>query len=143
MIVRGPKLHGEFLEAAAAAAAASADPPPVDGNNTKNKTKNKNKCDRQLEAVRTKKKIDLTAIGSRPNNALLEFLKCRTKFGAGYPQENRQQQHQEQHHQRCRALEKSYGNCHASVMGTGAFDGKKHCGDELREWLDCVRTAAS
>jgi hypothetical protein len=105
MIVQGPKIHEDFRG-----------------------TTEGTKCEKHLGIVRKKKKIDLEAIGSRSNNALLDFLKCQSGVRSKQSSTN---------NNLCGAIEKSYASCHASVMGTGNYSGKKHCGDELKEWLEC------
>ena len=90
------------------------------------------KCSKQFTAVSKKKHIDLEDIGSRPNNLMLEFLKCHTKVVQKTNQDTA-----------CKGLEKSYLSCHASVMGTGNFNGQKHCGEQLKEWLECCSSSAA
>ena len=89
--------------------------------------KSSKRCQKVLASLSKQKSIPLDAIGSRSNNLLLEVLKCQTKVLARARASP------------CKTVEKSYSSCHASVMGTGNFKGKKHCGEELGEWLDCVR----
>ncbi len=120
MIVNGREIHQEFSS-----------------HETTHKTSKR--CQKVLAALSKQETISLDAIGSRSNNLLLEVLKCQSKVllpatsagtssgGGGSP---------------CKKVEKSYQNCHASVMGTGNFKGKKQCGEELGEWLDCVRSAS-
>ena len=86
-------------------------------------------------ARRNKKKaVDLEAIGSRANNQLLDLLRCRNRFHA---RSNSSGQGS------CKAAESAYDACHSSVMGTGSFRGRRHCGRELGDYLECVVAAAS
>eukprot|EP00536_Pseudo-nitzschia_multiseries_P006162 jgi/Psemu1/286277/fgenesh1_pg.128_\ len=87
-------------------------------------------CEKYLAPLARKKKIDLEAIGSRPNNQLLDLLRCRVaKIQTANAED-------------CRSLARAYASCHASVMGTGSFGGRKHCGAELSGYLDCVLAGA-
>jgi hypothetical protein len=67
------------------------------------------------------KSVDISATGQRDNNELLKLLKCESK-------ENKI----------CLELEVAYTVCHGNVMGTGSYNGKKHCGEELAKLLQCV-----
>jgi len=99
MIVRGKRIHEDFIDS----------------------TSN-SKCEKLLKALSKKKSIPLTAIGSRSNNLLVDFLKCHTKvLSKDY----------------CKPVEKVYKGCHSSVMGTGNYNGAKDCGNELQEWMEC------
>jgi len=103
MIVEGPTIHEDLREV-------------VQGG----------RCETHLEAVHKKKTIDLAAIGSRPNNLLLAFLKCHKVIQSD-----------------CKDYIKAYTKCHGSVMGTGNYNGQKHCGDELKKWLECATFAST
>lgn len=85
-------------------------------------------------------------IGSRPNNILLDFLKCYTKVQAKKNVETQALSsngggvHVHVHDNdkdTCRSVEKSYNNFHLSVIGTGNYNGHKQCGDQLQDWLEC------
>mmetsp|Transcript_16461 Transcript_16461/g.33832 ORF Transcript_16461/g.33832 Transcript_16461/m.33832 type:complete len:117 (-) Transcript_16461:1228-1578(-) len=109
MIVDGRTIHGRFEESSRGS-----------------------RCEKHLGALRKKKAIDLESIGSRPNNLLLEFLKCRNKH-----QKSKNGGENNDTNGPCGAIEKAHAGCHASVMGTGSFGGRRHCGNELGEWLGC------
>lgn len=78
-------------------------------------------CEKYLKSIRRKKKLDLQSIGSQQNNNLLDLLFCQCKA-----------------RKKCREVKKIYSNCHRSIMGTGSFDGRKHCGDELEKLYECA-----
>mmetsp|Transcript_24124 Transcript_24124/g.71083 ORF Transcript_24124/g.71083 Transcript_24124/m.71083 type:complete len:99 (+) Transcript_24124:292-588(+) len=78
------------------------------------------KCESLLKALR-KKKIDLEATGHPPANALLKFLQCQVKATKS-----------------CVDKEKKYMNCHKAIMGTGSYNGRQNCGDEMAKLLSCV-----
>ena len=81
------------------------------------------KCQSYLKPLLKKKKdIQLKNIGSPSNNQLLDFVYCQFKVQK----------------QKCKKVEKVYRNCHSSVMGTGSFEGRKHCEDELNALIKCV-----
>ena len=79
------------------------------------------KCEKYLKPLTRKKKIDLHDIGNQQNNNLLDLLKCQCKAN-----------------KICTNDQKSYMKCHASVMGTGSFAGKKHCGEEMEVLFRCA-----
>ena len=80
------------------------------------------KCQKYLTPIlRKKKAIPLDSIGSPRNNQLLDFLYCQTKAS-----------------KTCKKADKAYRSCHASVMGTGSYDGRKHCADELEALFHCI-----
>ena len=81
------------------------------------------KCLKLLRQIR-KKTIDSTATGDKYNNILVSFLECQ-----GKTKENKKS---------CHKVLKTYRQCHSSVMGTGSFNGKKHCGDELLQLKTCI-----
>mmetsp|Transcript_1708 Transcript_1708/g.3118 ORF Transcript_1708/g.3118 Transcript_1708/m.3118 type:complete len:123 (-) Transcript_1708:92-460(-) len=80
------------------------------------------KCQTYVKSIsRKNKSIDLEAIGTKHNNHLVDFLRCQAKT-----------------RKQCSHIEKAYLKCHGSVMGTGSFQGNKHCGEELENFLNCV-----
>lgn len=79
------------------------------------------KCQAYAKSISRKKSIDLEAIGTPTNNHLVDFLRCQAKA-----------------RKKCTNVEKAYAKCHSSVMGTGSFQGKKNCGEELEKFLDCA-----
>lgn len=93
----------------------------IDGSAVNNSTEIAAKCEKYLKAITKKRKIDLQSIGSPPNNNFLDLLRCQCKVK-----------------KECKAVEKSYMKCHSSVMGTGSFDGRKHCGEELEKLSECA-----
>ena len=79
------------------------------------------RCVKYLKALE-KKTINLESIGSQNNNSFLDFIRCQVRAKKG----------------ECKSENKTYENCHASVMGVGAFEGKKNCGQELQSIYDCI-----
>lgn len=79
------------------------------------------KCQKYVAAIGRKKRVDLDAIGTPANNNVVEFLKCQTRAT-----------------KLCVDMNRAYEKCHSSVMGTGNYQGKKHCGEELEKLLDCA-----
>jgi hypothetical protein len=79
------------------------------------------KCQSFAKSILRKKKIDLESIGTKNNNLLVDFLRCQSKS-----------------RKHCTNVEKEYAKCHGSVMGTGSFQGKKNCGEELEKLLNCA-----
>ena len=85
------------------------------------------KCQKAYQLVsKRKKKIRLEDTGSPPTNLLLEFLTCQSKAT-----------------KTCTDVKKAYEVCHKAVMGVGSFQGKRHCGDEMKAFLVCVTTATN
>jgi hypothetical protein len=82
------------------------------------------KCDKYLKLIKRKKKIDLEAIGSKQNNILLNLLRCQSKQMSI----RRMKNDSNNNNNGCSNVEKFYTKCHSSVMGTGNFNGRKHCG---------------
>jgi hypothetical protein len=81
------------------------------------------KCQKYLKPLaRTKRTIDFKAIGSKSNNDLIDLLRCQGKT-KGMP---------------CIDVEKAYAKCHTSVMGTGIYQGKKNCAEELEKLFSCA-----
>jgi hypothetical protein len=80
------------------------------------------KCKKYLKAIKRKKKIDLEAIGSQQNNSLLDLLRCQSRAMTGS----------------CKDHEAKYSKCHSSVMGTGLYNGRKNCGEELEKFFGCI-----
>jgi len=78
-----------------------------------------------LKPVVKLSKIDLDLIGNRKNNILLDLLRCQVRAEKS-----------------CKLLHKRYESCHASVMGTGNFEGKKNCGAELEDLFQCALTSS-
>lgn len=78
------------------------------------------KCERFLAPI-AKKTIDLDQIGHQHNNSLLDLIRCQQKAL-----------------KICATEEKKYSACHASVMGTGSYNGNKNCGAELELFMSCV-----
>ena len=78
------------------------------------------KCDKYRKAL-SKQRIDLSATGSRENNALLSLLKCTCK-------ENK----------KCDEALKHHAGCSSSVMGAGVFEGRPDCARELKALLKCA-----
>ena len=68
-----------------------------------------------------KKTMDYAATGNKYNNVLVSFFECQGKKQKSCPK-----------------VLKAYRQCHSSVMGTGSFNGKKHCGDELLQVKTCI-----
>mmetsp|Transcript_13709 Transcript_13709/g.15038 ORF Transcript_13709/g.15038 Transcript_13709/m.15038 type:complete len:109 (+) Transcript_13709:50-376(+) len=83
------------------------------------------KCTLQHKSIK-KKKINLSATGSPANNALVSFLRCQVKAT-----------------KTCADFEKEYTLCHKSFMGTGSYNGKRECGEELEALYTCVKTSAA
>mmetsp|Transcript_7201 Transcript_7201/g.10672 ORF Transcript_7201/g.10672 Transcript_7201/m.10672 type:complete len:102 (-) Transcript_7201:2495-2800(-) len=83
------------------------------------------KCEKYAKPLLKRKKIiDLDSIGNQQNNNLVDFLNCQCKALKA-----------------CADVQKSYSNCHSSVMGTGSYVGRKNCGEELEKLLTCVLEA--
>mmetsp|Transcript_5691 Transcript_5691/g.10797 ORF Transcript_5691/g.10797 Transcript_5691/m.10797 type:complete len:109 (-) Transcript_5691:142-468(-) len=80
------------------------------------------RCIKYLKPVQNKKSIELDSIGDRRNNALLDLIRCQVKADKS----------------KCRNESKRYESCHASVMGVGNYEGKKHCGGELEILYKCT-----
>jgi hypothetical protein len=74
-----------------------------------------------LKPVAKLSNIDLERIGDRKNNILLDLLRCQVKVEKS-----------------CKPRQRSYELCHASVMGTGNFEGRKDCGKELESLFQCA-----
>lgn len=89
------------------------------------------KCKKYLKLIKKKKIVDLEAIGSKPNNDVLDLLRCQNKQMVRKIKNNIDAND-------CSNIEKMYTKCHSSVMGTGNFEGRKNCGDELQSFLDCT-----
>ena len=89
------------------------------------------KCRRLRRALA--EETDLAATGSRPTNALAAWAECEAKAarlvrgreGEGLDGALREQL-----------------ACHASVMGSGAFRGRRDCAAELAALLERLRDAA-
>ena len=97
------------------------------------------KCDKYLKLIKRKKKIDLEAIGSEQNNILLDLLRCQSKQMMSTRRMTTDSNNSpNSNNNGCSNVEKVYTKCHSSVMGTGNFNGRKHCGQELQYFLDCV-----
>ncbi|GMH66497.1 hypothetical protein TrLO_g6638 [Triparma laevis f. longispina] len=86
------------------------------------------KCVKQFKAVSkflAKSKtnsIDLSACGSKENNALVALYRCETKnFDV------------------CKSEQKMYENCHSSVMGVGTFENGSDCAKQLTALRVCVQ----
>ena len=79
------------------------------------------RCIKYLKALE-KKTIDLENIGDRKNNAFLDLIRCQVRAKKS----------------ECKSESKMYENCHASVMGVGAFEGRKNCGKELDDIYKCI-----
>ena len=79
------------------------------------------RCRDMLKKVSSKKSVDLTKTGDSRTNLLLNFLQCQVKAT-----------------KTCMKEEKSYSNCHKSVMGTGSYDGRRDCGCEMEKLYYCV-----
>lgn len=75
----------------------------------------------KLMKVLNDKVVDINATGHRDNNALLKLLKCECKES-----------------KICLDVDKSYSTCHSNIMGTGSYKGRKDCGVELAELLQCI-----
>ena len=74
-------------------------------------------------------KLDLSFTGSKENNALISLLKCDAKaLKKTLPA--------------CGVAVKRYDKCHASVMGTGMFEGRKGCAKEADDLRKCVHQLA-
>ena len=73
-------------------------------------------------------KLDLSLTGSKENNALVSLLKCDAKA-------LKKALH---HPGGCDDAVKRYDKCHASVMGTGMFEGRKGCAKEADDLRKCV-----
>jgi hypothetical protein len=72
-----------------------------------------------------KSKLDFSLTGSKENNALIALLKCDARaLKDKLPH--------------CGDAVKRYDKCHASVMGTGMFEGRKGCAAEAEDLLRCV-----
>lgn len=73
------------------------------------------RCEKYLRPLIKKKKkpVVFEAIGSPPNNQLVDLLKCQCKGSDEL---------------------KEYLRCHGGVMGMGSYgkDNKKHCAEELQ-----------
>mmetsp|Transcript_31453 Transcript_31453/g.45885 ORF Transcript_31453/g.45885 Transcript_31453/m.45885 type:complete len:99 (+) Transcript_31453:37-333(+) len=78
------------------------------------------KCSKFVQPLR-KRTVNTEQIGNRHYNVLLDFVRCQRKVN-----------------KTCSGEDKSYSLCHASVMGTGSYEGRKHCGEEFKEFFDCV-----
>ena len=72
------------------------------------------------------KTINLDDIGNRNYNSLLELLQCQSKVVGGG--------------KKCKDAQKRYAACHGAVMGTGSYDGRRHCGKEIEELYSCTMT---
>ncbi|MGK3743089.1 MAG: hypothetical protein ACI90V_009945 [Bacillariaceae sp.] len=94
------------------------------------------KCDKYLKLIKRKKKIDLEAIGSKQNNILLDLLRCQSKQQMSTTRMKNNSSNDNNNN--CNNVEKLYTKCHCSVMGTGNFNGRKNCSEELKCFLDCV-----
>ena len=93
----------------------------VDGSSIHKSSNIAGKCEKYLKPIKRKKKIDLQSIGNQQNNNLLDLLRCQCKA-----------------HKSCKDVEKFYSKCHSSVMGTGSFEGRKNCGEELEKLFACA-----
>ena len=93
----------------------------VQGSTIHNSTVIEGKCEKYLKSIKRKKKIDLRSIGYQQNNNLLDLLYCQCKVK-----------------KECKDVEKMYSKCHSSVMGTGSFNGRKSCGEELKNLFECA-----
>jgi len=82
------------------------------------------KCQKELQMVQKKKRIDLDATGDKHTNALLALLKCQVKST-----------------KLCKLEDKEYTLCHQSFMGVGSYKGKKHCGDPMEALYQCIRNS--
>ena len=87
------------------------------------------KCKKLLKAVQ-KKKIKLENIGDPTYNNFLELVRCQMKANKNNMLNDGKIS--------CVTQSKQYEACHASIMGTGSFDGRKHCADELEALFRCV-----
>jgi hypothetical protein len=81
------------------------------------------KCAKFAKALK-ERHVDIESTGHKDTNALVNLLKCETKAL-----------------QVCSRHLAAYEACHKSVMGTGGYQGKKHCGEELKSLLSCVTEA--
>ena len=72
------------------------------------------KCEKFCKALRGKT-VELDLTGERLSNELLKLLKCQCKADG----------------RQCGAELERYSRCHKSVMGSGAFEGKRNCGPEF------------
>uniref|UniRef100_A0A7S0C4A7 Uncharacterized protein n=1 Tax=Proboscia inermis TaxID=420281 RepID=A0A7S0C4A7_9STRA len=73
------------------------------------------KCTPLVKPIK-RKRISLSNIGTPPNNILVDLLRCQCRVKKT---------------ERCSSLVKSYSVCHGNVMGTGQYQGRSNCGDEL------------
>lgn len=88
-----------------------------------------------------KKPVDMDGIGTPGYNLLLDFLRCQAKHpnldgdraGGSVARAPAK---------RCVKEEKKYSACHASVMGVGNFEGRRHCGEEMERLFLCVNPPA-
>jgi hypothetical protein len=79
------------------------------------------RCATNYASLMKKKKIVVDATGDPKNNALVQFLQCQAKATKS-----------------CQKIEKEYTLCHKSFMGMGSYKGKRHCGEELRLFYQCL-----
>ena len=82
------------------------------------------KCQALLKSVqKKKKKIDLASTGDSKTNLLLDLLKCQVKKDKEIS---------------CTDQLKEYNKCHSSFMGTGSYQGRQHCQEEMQTLYYCV-----
>lgn len=85
------------------------------------------KC--QSEQSKNKEKqemFSLTTTGDKKTNQLLSFLQCQVKAV-----------------KTCDDKSRAYTKCHQSFMGTGSYQGRKHCGLEMQALWECVIVVSS
>ena len=80
------------------------------------------KCKKYIKAfLKNDKLLDLKATGSRHNNSLVDLLNCQAK-----------------EKKICLVQKTNYKNCHQGIMGTGVYEGRKHCALELESFRECL-----
>jgi hypothetical protein len=89
------------------------------------------KCQSEYNSLvknKSKKKqetFSLTTTGDKKTNQLLNFLHCQVKAV-----------------KICDEQSKAYTKCHQSFMGTGSYQGRKHCGLEMQALWECIVVVA-
>ena len=94
-------------------------------------------CHKFYNALPKRKKkaiIDTEAIGTPSYNVLLDFIRCQVK----HPNATTDGIIDTEKKKECVKLEKMYSACHMAVMGVGNYNGKKNCGEGLRDLIKCV-----